>query len=74
MNGQISNGLYAFPEPGHKESFLYLMLMCGKEVAPQIYGNKAGISVSLNSTYNNTATASWLEVGTSSHSLWTQIY
>lgn len=50
------------------------MLMCGKEVAPQIYGTKAGICVPLNSSYNNTAATSWLEAGTSSHSLWTQIY
>lgn len=50
------------------------MLMCGKEVAPEIYGNKAGISVPLNRTYNNSATTSWLEVRASSHSLWTQIY
>lgn len=50
------------------------MLMCGKEVAPQIYGNKAGINVPLNRTNNNTATTSWLEDGTSSYCLWTQIY
>lgn len=59
LNGQTNNGLYTFHELVCKESFFNLMLMCGRELALQISGNKTGISISLNNTStNNTTTTS----------------